>query len=82
VTLPGKGVSDEHKGLSNSRRAVRILQPRSRGDQSVRITAQIGLACRPDLLISKPGFGGDEALMIQTNEMIRTLALIEASRTR
>jgi methylaspartate ammonia-lyase len=49
-------------------------------DQSARITAQIGLACRPDFLLSKPGFGGDEALMIQTNEMLRTLALIDASR--
>ena len=49
-------------------------------DQSARITAQIGLACRPDFLLSKPGFGGDEALMIQTNEMLRTLALIAASR--
>jgi methylaspartate ammonia-lyase len=49
-------------------------------DQSARITAQIGLACQPDFLLSKPGFGGDEALMIQTNEMVRTLALIEASR--
>jgi len=49
-------------------------------DQSARITAQIGLACRPDFLLSKPGFGGDEALMIQTNEMLRTLALIETFR--
>jgi methylaspartate ammonia-lyase len=49
-------------------------------DQSARITAQIALACQPDFLLSKPGFGGDEALMIQTNEMLRTLALIEASR--
>jgi len=49
-------------------------------DQSARITAQIGLACQPDFLLSKPGFGGDEALMIQTNEMVRTLALIDASR--
>ena len=47
-------------------------------DQSARITAQIGLATRPSFLLSKPGFGGDEALMIQMNEMIRTLALIEA----
>ena len=51
-------------------------------DQSARITAQIALACRPDFMLSKPGFGGDEALMIQTNEMLRTLALIEASRAR
>jgi methylaspartate ammonia-lyase len=49
-------------------------------DQSARITAQLGLACQPDFLLSKPGFGGDEALMIQTNEMVRTLALIDASR--
>jgi methylaspartate ammonia-lyase len=48
-------------------------------DQSARITAQIGLACQPDFLLSKPGFGGDEALMIQTNEMLRTLALIAVS---
>jgi methylaspartate ammonia-lyase len=49
-------------------------------DQSARITAQIALACQTDFLLSKPGFGGDEALMIQTNEMLRTLGLIEASR--
>jgi methylaspartate ammonia-lyase len=47
-------------------------------DQSARITSQIGLATRPSFLLSKPGFGGDEALMIQMNEMLRTLALIEA----
>jgi methylaspartate ammonia-lyase len=33
-------------------------------------------------MLSKTGFGGDEALMIQTNEMLRTLALIDASRGR
>ena len=49
-------------------------------DQSARITVQVGLACQPDFLLSKPGFGGDEALMIQTNEMLRTLALIGATR--
>ncbi len=48
-------------------------------DQSVRITTQIGLACDPDFMLAKPGFGCDEALMILTNEMSRTLALIEAS---
>jgi methylaspartate ammonia-lyase len=51
-------------------------------DQSARITAQIALACQPDFLLSKPGFGGDEALMIQTNEMLRTLALIDALPSR
>ncbi len=45
-------------------------------DQSTRITVQIGLACTPDFLLSKPGFGGDEAMMIETNEMMRTLALL------
>ena len=49
-------------------------------DQSARITAQIGLATGPDFLLSKPGFGGDEALMILGNEMARTLALIAARR--
>jgi methylaspartate ammonia-lyase len=49
-------------------------------DHSARITAQIGLACQPGFLLSKPGFGGEEALMIQTNERLRTLVLIENSR--
>lgn len=48
-------------------------------DQSSRITTHIGLACGPDFLLSKPGLGVDEALMIQTNEMSRTLAIL-ASR--
>jgi methylaspartate ammonia-lyase len=76
-------------GINNAIEAV--LYARSKGmgcclggsgnetDQSARITAQVGLACQPDFLLSKPGFGGDEALMIQTNEMLRTLALVETS---
>ncbi len=48
-------------------------------DQSARICTHIGLACRPDFMLSKPGLGVDEALMIQRNEMARTLALV-ASR--
>jgi len=48
-------------------------------DQSTRITTHIGMACQPTFMLSKPGFGGDEALMIETNEMLRTLALINAS---
>ncbi len=48
-------------------------------DQSARISAQVALACRTDFLLSKPGFGGDEGLMIETNEMLRTLALIRAA---
>ena len=46
-------------------------------DQSTRITTHIGLACQPTFMLSKPGFGGDEALMIETNEMLRTLALVK-----
>lgn len=45
-------------------------------DQSARITTHIGLACQPTFMLAKPGLGGDEALMIQSNEMSRTLALI------
>ena len=47
-------------------------------DLSARICTHIGLACGPDFMLSKPGLGGDDALMIQRNEMARTLALIEA----
>jgi methylaspartate ammonia-lyase len=74
-------------GINNAIEAVLYAREKRMGcclggsgnetDQSARITAQIGLACQPDFLLSKPGFGGDEALMIQTNEMLRTLALIE-----
>lgn len=45
-------------------------------DHSTRISCHMGLACRPDFMLSKPGLGADEALMIQTNEMARTLALL------
>lgn len=47
-------------------------------DQSTRISTHIGLACQPDFMLSKPGLGADEALMIQTNEMARTLAILQA----
>jgi methylaspartate ammonia-lyase len=77
-------------GINNAIEAVLYARQQGMGcclggsgnetDQSARITAQIGLACQPDFLLSKPGFGGDEALMIQTNEMLRTLALIKVSR--
>ncbi len=75
-------------GINNAIEAVLYARQKGMGcclggtgnetDQSARITAQIGLACQPDFLLSNPGFGGDEALMIQTNEMLRTLALINA----
>lgn len=45
-------------------------------DQSTRITTHVGLACQPDFLLAKPGLGGDEALMIQGNEMARTIELM------
>src|SRR5262245_18495404 len=77
-------------GINNTIEAVLYAREKGMGcclggtgnetDQSARITAQIALACRPDFMLSKPGFGGDEALMIQTNEMLRTLALIDATR--
>lgn len=47
-------------------------------DHSARISTHIGLACQPDFMLSKPGLGADEALMIQTNEMARTLAILQA----
>jgi methylaspartate ammonia-lyase len=47
-------------------------------DQSARISTHIGLACGPDFQLSKPGLGADEAIMIQTNEMARTLAILKA----
>jgi methylaspartate ammonia-lyase len=78
-------------GINNAIEAVLYAREKGMGcclggsgnetDQSARVTAQIGLACQPDFLLSKPGFGGDEALMIQTNEMLRTLALTDATRS-
>jgi methylaspartate ammonia-lyase len=49
-------------------------------DHSTRISCHMGIACQPDFMLSKPGLGADEALMIQTNEMARTLALLAARR--
>lgn len=51
-------------------------------DQSARITAHIALACQPDFILSKPGLGGDEGMMILTNEMSRSLVLVQARRTQ
>ncbi|MBB5157361.1 methylaspartate ammonia-lyase [Saccharopolyspora phatthalungensis] len=45
-------------------------------DQSSRITANLALGMRADLIYNKPGMGVDEGLMIVTNEMSRVLALI------
>lgn len=46
-------------------------------DVSARVTAQVALATQPDFLLSKPGIGVDEGVMILTNEMLRTLALVD-----
>jgi methylaspartate ammonia-lyase len=76
-------------GINNTIEAV--LYARSKGlgvslggslnetDQSSRITAHIGLACQPTYLFAKPSAGGDAGHMIQTNEMLRTLALLQLS---
>jgi len=72
-------------GINNSIEAVLYCKERGMGcclggtanetDISARITAQIAMATGPDFLMSKPGIGADEGLMILTNEMLRTLAL-------
>ena len=77
-------------GLSNTIDALLYCKRREIGaylggsanetDQSSRICAHVALACRADILIAKPGQGVDEPLMIERNEMSRTLALI-ARRT-
>ncbi|MGC4252529.1 MAG: methylaspartate ammonia-lyase [Sphingobium sp.] len=72
-------------GINNSIEAVLICRAASMGaclggsanetDISARMTVQVALACQPDFLMSKPGLGFDEAYMIMSNEMSRTLAL-------
>ncbi|MCV3240751.1 methylaspartate ammonia-lyase [Mesorhizobium sp. ZC-5] len=74
-------------GVNNSIEAVLYCRAHGMGcclggtanetDKSARITTSIALATQPNFMLSKPGLGGDEAVMIQTNEMARTLALIE-----
>lgn len=49
-------------------------------DVSARITAHVALATQPDFLLSKPGIGADEGVMILTNEMLRTSAVTRKSR--
>ncbi|KAA8647688.1 hypothetical protein EYZ11_010136 [Aspergillus tanneri] len=77
-------------GVHNSIDAVRYCQGKGVGcclggsanetDISARVTAHVAVATKPDFLLSKPGIGADEGLMILTNEMLRASAL--ASRTR
>ena len=49
-------------------------------DHSTRVSVHVGIGCAADLLIGKPGQGVDEALMIERNEMQRTLALVNYRR--
>lgn len=79
-------------GINNSIEAVLYCKRHGMGaalggtanetDQSARICTHVALACQPDFMLSKPGLGVDEALMIQRNEMQRTLALLRAKRNR
>ena len=73
-------------GINNTIEAVIYCRSKKMGsslggtanetDHSARICTHIGLACSPDFMLSKPGLGVDEALMIQANEMARTLAIL------
>jgi methylaspartate ammonia-lyase len=75
-------------GINNTIEAVLYCRAKKMGsslggtanetDHSARICTHIGLACSPDFMLSKPGLGVDEAVMIQTNEMARTLAILAA----
>jgi methylaspartate ammonia-lyase len=47
-------------------------------DVSARVMAHVALATRPAWVLARPGMGLDEGLQIVSNEMARTLALIEA----
>ena len=73
-------------GVNNSIEAVLYCKSKGMGcclggtanetDLSARICAQIGLATGPDFMLSKPGIGADEGVMILSNEMSRTIALV------
>lgn len=47
-------------------------------DISARASVHVALATQPAMMLAKPGMGVDEAVMIVSNEMVRTLALIRA----
>lgn len=73
-------------GVNNTIEAVLYCKSKGMGcclggtanetDISARICAQIALATNPDFLLSKPGIGADEGVMILSNEMSRTIALL------
>ncbi|MDP6872251.1 MAG: methylaspartate ammonia-lyase [Alphaproteobacteria bacterium] len=78
-------------GLGNSIEALLYCREKDAGvymggsanetDQSARLSAHVALACRADFLMNKPGQGVDEGVSILSNEMARTLALIQARQT-
>ena len=47
---------------------------------SARMSIQVALAVRPDIVMAKPGMGVDEAVSLAQNEMARTLAEIAVRR--
>jgi methylaspartate ammonia-lyase len=51
-------------------------------DISARASAQLALATKADLVAAKPGMGVDEGIMIVYNEMQRTLAKINYSKSQ
>jgi methylaspartate ammonia-lyase len=74
-------------GINNTIEALRYCRTKGAGlylggsanetEQSARVCTHIALACQVDFMMCKPGQGVDEGLMIQTNEMQRTLALLQ-----
>ena len=75
-------------GLNNAVEAVLYCRRRGVGayiagscnetDISARVSAQLALATKADLVAAKPGMGVDEGIMIVYNEMQRTLATISS----
>jgi methylaspartate ammonia-lyase len=49
-------------------------------DRSVQISVHVALATRPMQMLARPGMGVDEGFMIMYNEMMRTIALLEAKK--
>ena len=76
--------------IANSARAIREcwsghVRPILGGacaetDQSARMIAHVALAARPAWVMARPGLGVDEGMQIVYNEMVRTLAIIEARK--
>jgi methylaspartate ammonia-lyase len=73
-------------GINNTIDALRYCRAKGAGlylggsanetEHAARVCTHIALACQVDFMMCKPGQGVDEGLLIQTNEMQRTLALL------